>query len=86
MSARTIIVELGERSYPIVIGSGLLGEFDLAEYLAGEDCLIVSNETVAPLYIDKARARLGNAVCESISLPELVAKLGVRLDDQSDGI
>jgi 3-dehydroquinate synthase len=46
-------VDLGDRSYPIVIGAGLLGEFDLAPYIKGRDCLIVSNETVAPLYRDR---------------------------------
>lgn len=46
-------VELEDRSYPIVIGNGLLGgDFELAPYLAGPDCLIVSNETVSPLYLD----------------------------------
>jgi 3-dehydroquinate synthase len=47
----TLTVELGERSYPIVIGNGLIGSFELAEYLDGPDCLVVSNETVAPLYL-----------------------------------
>jgi len=67
----TISVELGARSYPIVIGSGLLGRgFDLQPYLAGADCLIVSNETVAPLYLDKLKQSLGDCVVESISLPD----------------
>ena len=48
----TITVKLGERSYPIVIGSGLLGNFDLTEYLSGPDSLIVTNETVGPLYLE----------------------------------
>ena len=47
----TLTVDLGERSYPIVIGNGLIGNFELAEYLDGPDCLVVSNETVAPLYL-----------------------------------
>jgi 3-dehydroquinate synthase len=69
--ARTITVELGDRSYPIVIGQGLLGGgFDLAEYLAGDECLIVSNETVAPLYLDKLTADLGGSSVESINLPD----------------
>jgi 3-dehydroquinate synthase len=51
-------VELEDRSYPIVIGNGLLGgDFELARYLAGPDCLVVSNETVAPLYL-KALLRM----------------------------
>ncbi len=52
MSER-ITVELGDRSYPIVIGSGLLGAFDLNEYIRGDHCLVVTNETVGPLYKDK---------------------------------
>jgi 3-dehydroquinate synthase len=72
MSAtRTITVELGDRSYPIVIGAGLLGGgFDLGKYLAATDCLIVSNETVAPLYFDKLVANLVGCSVESINLPD----------------
>jgi len=70
-STRTITVELGDRSYPIIIGRDLLGGgFDLAERLAGDDCLIVSNETVAPLYLHKLVADLGGTSVESINLPD----------------
>jgi len=56
---RTITVELGDRSYPIVIGRGLLGgSFDLARYVSGNDCLVVTNETVAPLYLQQLKADL----------------------------
>ena len=48
----TLTVELGVRSYPIVIGSELLGSSGLFDpYLAGRDVLIVTNEIVAPLYL-----------------------------------
>ncbi len=68
---RTITVELGERSYPIVIGRGLLGgNFDLGEYVAGGDCLVVSNETIAPLYIDALRANLSGKSVEVLELPD----------------
>lgn len=71
MASRTINVELGDRSYPIVIGSGLLGGgFDLTPHLAGPDCLVVSNTTVAPLYLDSLMADLDGAAVESISLPD----------------
>jgi len=57
--AQTITVELGERSYPIVIGRGLLGGgYDLSRHLAGRDCLAVSNTTVAPLFLEKLTASL----------------------------
>ncbi len=70
MSA-SITVELGDRSYPIVIGSGLLGgNFELSEYVAGGDCLIVSNETVAPLYLDALIANLGAKTVDSICLKD----------------
>ena len=65
----TITVELGERSYPIVIGSGLLGGgFDLARHVAGKDCLVVTNETVAPLYLEALQADLSGKVVDSIRL------------------
>jgi len=71
MSSRTITVELGDRSYPIVIGRDLLGgNFDLAPHLAGNDCLVVSNETVAPLYLDKLLSNLNTCSVESLSLPD----------------
>ncbi|MDH4073931.1 MAG: 3-dehydroquinate synthase, partial [Gammaproteobacteria bacterium] len=59
------------RSYPIVIGGGLLGGgFDLSDYLPGPDCLIVTNETVGPLYLKQLRACLKGARIESIELPD----------------
>jgi len=66
---RTITVDLGARSYPIVIGSGLLGEHDLAAHLHGPDCLIVTNDTVGPLYLDRLLDSLGGN-CNVVSLPD----------------
>ncbi len=70
-TAKTITVELGFRSYPIVIGEGLLGgRFDLSDYVIGDDCLIVSNETVAPLYLDKLKTNLSGKTIATIELPD----------------
>jgi 3-dehydroquinate synthase len=67
----TLTVELGDRSYPIVIGRGLLGGgFDLGEHLHGDDCLVVTNETVGPLYLDKLRANLEGRSVTSLALPD----------------
>lgn len=67
----TVNVELGERSYPIVIGSGLLGgEFELSAYVAGADCVVVSNETVAPIYLDTLRANLPGKAMRAVVLPD----------------
>lgn len=55
----TIDVELGARSYPITIGNGLLsGGYDLARAVPGTDCLVVTNDVVAPLYLDALSACL----------------------------
>jgi len=59
-SVRTLEVALGERSYPIHIGAGLLGRADLlAPHLGTGQRFIVTDETVAPLYLDTLRATLG---------------------------
>jgi|TARA_B100000315_G_scaffold91573_2_gene84234 3-dehydroquinate synthase len=55
----TLNVELGKRSYPIVVGNGLLrDEAFLDPYLAGEEAVVVTNESVAPLYLDRVAASL----------------------------
>jgi len=69
--AETLKVNLGDRSYPIVIGRGLLsGGFDLTEYVHGSDCLIVSNETIAPLYLQKLLPDLAGRNVTSVNLPD----------------
>jgi 3-dehydroquinate synthase len=68
---QVIDVELGLRRYPILIGAGLLGgAFDLGEHLLGSDCLVVSNETVAPLYLDKLKANLPGKSISTLELPD----------------
>jgi len=68
---QTISVDLGERSYPIIIGRNLLnGEFDLTAHVPGSDCLVVSNETVAPLYLEALLASLAGCKATSISLQD----------------
>ncbi|NWK72803.1 3-dehydroquinate synthase [Acinetobacter sp. SwsAc6] len=49
---QTLYVELGERRYPIFIGSDLNPQSLLAPYIHGQQVMIVSNETVAPLYLE----------------------------------
>ncbi|KAL8472472.1 hypothetical protein ACS0TY_029619 [Phlomoides rotata] len=47
-------VDLGNRSYPIYIGSGLLNQPELLQrHVHGKQVLVVTNSTVAPLYLDK---------------------------------
>lgn len=49
---RRLEVSLGDRSYPILIGPGIRGNSALiAERLGGKAVAIVTNETIAPLYL-----------------------------------
>lgn len=69
--SRTLTVDLGDRSYPIIIGSDLLASgFDLSAFLPGDDCLVVSNETVAPLYFEQFSACLGDKKVVLAELPD----------------
>lgn len=68
---RTLNVDLGDRSYPISIGSGLISDRGLFEpYITGRQVMIVSNETVAPLYLEKMQACLQGYQLESVILPD----------------
>jgi len=70
-AVETISVNLGDRSYPIVIGNGLLdGGFDLSKFMPGPNCLIVSNETVAPLYLDRVLANFNDKKITKLELPD----------------
>lgn len=65
-------VSLGERSYPIIIGRHLLDDSALADHIPGKRIAIVTNTTVAPLYLEKLSAMLERAGkrCIPIVLPD----------------
>ena len=68
----TLTVELGARSYPILIGSGLLGRAGLLDpYLKDRDILVVTNDVVAPLYLEPLRRMISNhGRVETVVLPD----------------
>ena len=72
MSMRTLQVELGEDSYPIYIGRDLFSDSALLSgHVAGRQVAVVSNETVAPLYVERVRAALGErSLITEIVLPD----------------
>lgn len=67
---RQLSVELGERSYPIFIGQGLLGTQDLSSFVAGSQVMIVTNDTVAPLYLESAKACFPGKRINTVVLPD----------------
>ena len=67
----SLTVNLGDRSYPIFIGKGLIdSQFELSAFVQGNECLIVSNETVAPLYLSNLKACLSDKKVTSIELQD----------------
>lgn len=64
-------VNLGDRSYPICIGQGLLDRGELlTQYIPGNSALIVTNEVVAPLYAARVEAALHDHKFKTLVLPD----------------
>jgi 3-dehydroquinate synthase len=67
----TLNVALGTRSYPILIDGGLLGRPELfREHLPAGDLAVVSNTTVAPLYLATLAKSLGSRRRIEVILPD----------------
>ena len=67
----TLTVNLAERSYPIHVGAGLLTSSALfAPHIVGQKVMIVTNDTVAPLYLDALCSTLSAYQVETLVLPD----------------
>lgn len=67
----TIQVQLGDRSYPIYIGVGNLGKSDLlTQHIKSRQVIVVTNETIAPLYLEKVKSHLQQYQLEVVILPD----------------
>ena len=70
-SPRTIDVALGDRSYPVWIGTGLLADTQRwRAALRGKHALVISNTTVAPLYLDRVSQGLDGLKWSSFLLDD----------------
>ena len=68
---KTLQVALGARSYPIYIGAGLLRRPELLRaHIAGQQVMVVSNETVAPLYMERLAPALTDYEWGRVILPD----------------
>ena len=64
-------VELGERSYPILVGSGLLDDpAPLRGWLTGREVFVVTNTTVAPLCLEPVMASLEGLRVDSLIIDD----------------
>lgn len=67
----TLTVELGTRSYPIYIGQALLGTPNLlGKHITGKQVMVVSNETIAPLYLQTVLDMLTDFETATVILPD----------------
>jgi len=68
---KTLPLDLGDRSYPIYIGAGLLDRPELlSRHIPGTRVAIVTNETVAPLYLARLRAHVASLKPVEVVLPD----------------
>ncbi|MDX1519010.1 MAG: 3-dehydroquinate synthase [Gammaproteobacteria bacterium] len=68
---RRLQVDLGEHAYPILIGTDLLADRDLLnDYSHSKQVMVVSNATIAPLYLEQLTATLGDKNTETLILPD----------------
>ncbi|QSX40641.1 3-dehydroquinate synthase [Shewanella cyperi] len=70
---KQVLVDLASRSYPIYIGRDLFNHSELwSGYCRGKKVLIVSNDTVAPLYLHELKQQLGSCASQvqQVILPD----------------
>ena len=68
---KTLTVDLPNNSYPIYIGENSLSDASLvAPFVKGRQVMIVTNETIAPLYLDKAKALFNGFTVDTVILPD----------------
>tara|TARA_B100000953_G_scaffold299797_1_gene301084 strand:+ start:1153 stop:2232 length:1080 start_codon:yes stop_codon:yes gene_type:complete len=68
---KTINVNLDERSYPIYIGGSILSDKELLKrHITSNQILIVTNEKVAPLYLEIIEKNFVKFDCEIFILPD----------------
>ena len=68
---KTLLVALGDRSYPIYIGSDLLNQSELyTRHIKSRQVVVVTNETIAPLYLATVLGNLSGFGVETVILPD----------------
>lgn len=68
---KTLKLNLGARTYPIHIGSGLLGQKKvITPFITGSRVAIVTNETVGRLYLDRLGAEMADYRPVHVVLPD----------------
>ena len=70
-TAGRLLVDLGARSYPIIIGPGIISSAESYTHsIRSRQVMVVTNETVAPLYLEKVMQALRGFHVEQVILPD----------------
>jgi len=68
---RKLTVDLGRYSYPVLIGENILDQTDLLKkYINTGQVMIVTNVTIAPLYLDRVLRALGDIRAGEVIIPD----------------
>jgi 3-dehydroquinate synthase len=66
----SVTVDLGDRSYPIHIGSGQISRANIGQYIEGWKALIVTNTSIAPLYLQAVVDQLQEKHIDTVILDD----------------
>ncbi|MBT8168888.1 3-dehydroquinate synthase, partial [Falsiruegeria litorea] len=67
----TLNLELGERSYPIFIEAGAMNNaVRLTSFIRGKRICIITNDVVAPLYLESLKSKLAGFDVDDVILPD----------------
>lgn len=69
-SSNLLWVTTMSHTYPIILSQQFAGDMDWRDHIKGRQVLIVSNDTVAPLYLDKVMAMLDGYLLATCILPD----------------
>ena len=68
---KKLSVDLPDKSYPIFIGQNILSDPALiSPYVSGKQVMIVTNETIAPLYLEQTKQLFKDYQVETVILPD----------------
>lgn len=70
MTTQIVDIDFGPRSYPIMIGENLLTQGGLLNQYVQGKAMVVTNETIAPLYLQQVLDSLGNTPKANVVLPD----------------
>lgn len=80
---QTVNIDLGDRSYPIYIGQSLLQDPSLlGKHIRSQQVLIVTNDTVAPLFAKQVESALSEFTTRTVVLPDGEAQKNLTILNQ----